>query len=774
MARSVTFGGQTAFKPGALSKIVANAGTNVGLSATGIVALIGEAEGGEPGVIQTIDDPAGAKDLYRSGALADAIRIAFDSSNDARISGGAFRVLAYKTNNSTQASTHLPGDEALISDTENSGTSTTTVIEFTTGGLTVDAHIGRYLEVVSGERRRIVDNDATSCTVSPGFSAAPASGSALKILETQMIVTSRDYGVHTNQVSVEFEQGVTTDTSVITLAFEDEVEQSPELGGTSYLDIKYVGGPQEDTGTVGTVTATTFELDVASAPTLNAWAGMFVRFSNGLQRLISGNTAADPSVVTLDSAHALSTAEQAEVDATTAEIIDVTSATVSITGANGVATGLSSAVLPTADDLSLTWSTLGISTLRELVDYLNANTNYEAVVPAGVNSDTTLLSSYDYGTRNTTVDVRFDDQIDYVNKGTFRRDLQVSVDWINDFSELATAVKATGGTGEGSELPLYTGGVTSSTRDVAIYLTGGTRGISTNTNFQSGFDAMIEERANHCIPLISEDLTNEGNGSTATIASVAAQLSAYIDDANSSAKNEQGGYLGFKGTRTEVLAQAASLNNDNIHLFPQQFTVLDVDGTLVQQPEWSSAVAAAGMRSGADIGEPLTYKFIKTFAVDQDSSWSPKNLTDINKLIEGGVMFAEQVTGGFRWVRDLTTHLQDDNVVFTGGSTRDAVRYVAYDLRTFLEDRFTGTKATPATVTAIKTSAAAKLSTYVTEEILVESLDPETQSQTLPGYRNLRVTISGNVASLFVEIFPVTSVDFQLITINVSLPTLAA
>lgn len=777
MTRSVTFGGVTQFKPGGLTRINANALTPIGLTATGIVHILGEADGGAPGTngVVIIDDPALAKELFRSGPLADAIRVAFNPSGDNRIPGGAFRVIAYKTNASTQSSIQLPGDEAAVADT-STGASTTTVITVTTGGLVPDAHIGRWLQLdASGEKRRIVDNDATTITVSPGFSAAPANTDAVSILNSQLVVTSRDYGAHTSQVSVELEPGVGQGV-VVTLAFEDVVERSDEIGGNSKLNLKYVGGPVLETGTIAITDGTTFTLDGAAAPSANAWDALFVRFADGTQRLIASHDTSDPTTITLDSGHALSAADQAALDGTTATVVNVTSATASFTGANGSATGLSTAVLPTADDLSLNFATLGITTLRGLVDYINGNTNFEATIPAGVNADTTLVADYDFGDRNTAVDVRFDNEILPDTNGSFRQDLSAVVNWVNTFSTLAVAAKADTASDEGSELPDFTGGVQGTVRDIPVFLVGGARGISTNSSFQAGFDQLIQLRGNHVVPLISQDLVNEGKGSTATVESVAAQLKEQVQKARTTDKNEMGGYLGFKGNKTAILEQAAALNDGDVQIFPQQMGFLDVDGTLKTFGEWGSAIAAAGMRSGAnEVGEPLTFKTVNTVTLTQDPSWSPTDRTDVNQLLAGGVMFAEVTSAGLvRWVRDLTTHIQDDNIAFIDGNTRDAVRFIAYDLRTFLEDRFTGVKATPANAAAIRDSVQVKMAEFLEDNIIVESLDPETETTIIPGFRNLRVFIEGNVATIRVEIFPVTGIVFQLNDIFLQLPRLAA
>jgi hypothetical protein len=413
--------------------------------------------------------------------------------------------------------------------------------------------------------------------------------------------------------------------------------------------------------------------------------------------------------------------------------------------------------------------------LRELVEYLNANTNYEAAVPDGVNPDTTLLSTFDFGTRATTVIIRFDELITPNTHGTFRRDLQVLIDWINDFGELATATRATTGTGEGSELPQVTGGVFGTVRDIPVYLVGGARGISSNASFQAGFDALIEARGNHCVPLISENLTNEGYGSTATMASVAAQLLAHVTLGRLAGKNEMGGYLGYKGTLDGWIAQLNAMNDADIQVTSQQMSFLNAAGDLTVMTEWAAAVAAAGMRSGAnEVGEPLTFKYIKTPAVTQDSSWDPANLTNINRILANGGMFAEEVATGIRWVRDITSYVVDDNIAFMDGNTRDVVRFVAYDLRDYLENRFTGEKATPATVASIREATAAKMAEYLTDNIIVESLDPETESTLIPGFRRLVVRIAGNVATVRVEIFPATGIVHILNDIFLQLPVLAA
>jgi hypothetical protein len=307
-----------------------------------------------------------------------------------------------------------------------------------------------------------------------------------------------------------------------------------------------------------------------------------------------------------------------------------------------------------------------------------------------------------------------------------------------------------------------------------VYLTGGARGISSNSNWQAAFDLLLPQRRQGVVALIAEDLTNLGYGSTATYASVAAQLASHISQGNGIDKNEGGGYIGFKGTLTELISQANTFNSADIQICAQTQQVLDVDGNSVVQPEWASAAIAAGMRAGMpEVGEPLTHKYFRTAAMDQDSSWDPLDRTDANMLIQNGVLFAETIRGkGTRWVRDLTTYVQDDNLAFMEGSVRDVARYISYGLRTFLEDRFTGIKNTPATASSIKEGAVAYLEAARGDNIIVDSTDDS--GSVVRAYHNLRVNISGDIARVRVGIFPAVGINFQLTDIFLQLPTQSA
>lgn len=550
-----------------------------------------------------------------------------------------------------------------------------------------------------------------------------------------------------------------------------------------------------DSGAVVDGSSSTVTLPADMDFALNELAGlvMVIKNASGVvqeMRTITSNTAGVSSVVTVD--YAFTTAPQGTgstpVGTDTYEIRYTTAATVSITGASGVATALSSSVAvdggSAAADLAITFS--ANQTITELVNEINGNSSYTAYVPNGINGDTSLAKYLDFDQGSTAVGIRNSrDAVSTPPNSTynipvpwenhFRQDLNEFVNSITNTSELVTIERSTSAaTGAGRGRPEFTGGSAGNAGDVFKYLTGGTRGTSTNSDWQDAFDLLLQVRCNHVVPLISEDLVNQGYTSSATFASVAAQLASHVSLAAGIEKSERGGYIGMKGTRTELINQANAFNAADVQLTGQRLTRLNALDTLAELDEWSSAVCAAGMRSGvAEVGDPLTWKYFRTTELNQDSSWEPLDKTDANLLIKNGVFFAETIRGkGTRWVRDLTTWVKDDNLAYSAGSTRDAVRFVAYGLRTWLEDKFTGVKARPATATAVKEQTAAYLELARGDNIIVDSEDDE--GNFVYAFHNIRVGISGNIATIRVQIFPAVGIDFQLTTIHLQLPQASA
>lgn len=862
MTRSVTWNGMTQFRPGGLTRVNANALNQIGLSTNGIIGIIGEADSGAPNVLTIIDDPALSKDTFGSGPLADALRTLFNPSVDPRVPGGAFRAVCVKVNQSTQAT--LTRYNKVASDTTAAGSSTT-LINLTTGGLTVNAHVTNKLRI-NGEARAITANAAGTVTVSPGFSSAPAAGATVEFMAPMEILTTRPYGDEANATKFEYEAGASSGQAWTTV-YGDKSQISDDFGGRAVLQVEYKGSNAEvirDSGsssgggatsivdatkawgingfqyffvrasgggltnpvlrkisandgtsltvasmagspgagmTYAIVTgkvrsgtavsggASTVTLEATVDIALNELAGLIIAITGGTgagqKRVIASNTAGVSSVATVSTAWTTQPAADS-----TYEIRYATECKGSMLGAAGVATGFKTMLakdgaVSSTQDLSVTF-TPGMN-LQTLVNLINANPAYAAYVGSGINGQTVLAKDFDYDAGSTSVEIRQDRSavltppsptanVPVAWANCFRQDMLAEINSVNNANQWLTSARATSaGLGAGSGRPEFTGGVVGTVGDYYDQFTGGSRGISANSNWQDAFDLLLTTRCNAVVMLASQDLANEGLGSTATFSSLCAQMASHLSVANGIGKSERGGYVGMKGTRDQVITKGNSLNNADIQLSAQEHYVLDVDGNLKWLPEWISAVMAAGMRAGMpEVGEPLTHKYIGTYGMRQDSSWDPLDRTDANLLIQNGILFAETIDGkGTRWVRDITTYVIDDNMAFMEGSVRDVVRYVSYGHRTILEDRYTGVKAKPTNAAGIKDTGCEYLEQCRSQNIIVDSTDPRTGAF-VKAFHNYRVNISGDIATIRVEIFPVVGINFQLNDIYLQLPSQAA
>lgn len=780
MARSVTFNGITRFRPGGITRINAEDLNQIGITAGGVLGLIGEADGGAPGSesgLIALRDPSLATSLFRDGPLVDAIKLAFQSSADPLVPGGAAQVVIYKTNASTKSKVHLPSFGNNLVSTAAAAGATTTVIPVA-ATLVASALVDRWVKIELSALpgtptflRRITANTTGAITITPALPSSPVALDTVDILSTIIEVESRDYGQHTSDISVNLDYNPTDESYQVAVDFEDQQQISPTLGGQlrNYLHVVYRGGSTAATTTV--VAGSTLSVINVTPASLVAGAHAnqtcIIRDASQNLKAISKVTTNGTGDITL--AVPLTAAP---VATDTIELKAVTNAIGYFQGANGAATNFIASITGVlGDDLNI--SIPAGLTIRQLAGLINANTNYLATIPAAINGDIELATAFDFNTATVSLQTSYSGT---VSTSGFRQNLKEIVAWINSSAAYVVASRYTvdaldGSCGNVVDYPNTSG----DPLPFVFQLYGGVRGFSTNIEFQAGFDAMLLRVVDEVVPLIDQDLANEGYGSTATWASVAAQLVDHVSAARGAACLERGGWLGFRGTKSEIIVAANSVNDADIALVAQNPTIVGVSGSLVQKGPRELAVMGASMRLGVgEIGEPLTNKYLRASAVSQDSSWNPASVTDSGDFIQNGVMFAETIPGqGTKWVRDMTTWVKDDNLAFSEGSVRDIVRYVAYNLRNAIDARFTGRKATPATISAVKDTACSLLEVYRQQNIIVDSTDPAT-GQTIRAYYGLKVFSDGDIIRLNVGIFPVPGINFELIDIFLSLPTQSA
>lgn len=430
---------------------------------------------------------------------------------------------------------------------------------------------------------------------------------------------------------------------------------------------------------------------------------------------------------------------------------DGSAATMTIAGATQDAKTLVTSLTGQTDGSANLNIILKNYTMKTLVDYINSQVGYSATLNS-VPKSAKLGKELDPVTAG-----------DIKTAPVIQRRLQYEIlDLINSSARVEATIQAV------SVVGLIDNGTT--------FLTGGAKGASTNSNFSAGFSASLAENYNVLLPAISRDASADiadsiqgftDAASTYTVASVLAAASAHIQ-LRGDTKNRKEAQL-FGGIRASTKASAfasiAAIGIPEAQVCMQDCLALDATGTLRYMHPHVLAAAAAGMRTGQAVGEPLTFKYPNVLGmghfINPETGLSTGDFnpgTDYDAAISNGVLFLEKASGGFRWVVDNTTYGIDDSFIYNRGSVVAAAQFVQRTLRETAELIYVGKKLSNGAADSIKNAVRNKL-----RELNAPDVNIITASEDAPeGFREdtFIVTVIGNTAKVQVEFKPVQGLDF--------------
>lgn len=363
-------------------------------------------------------------------------------------------------------------------------------------------------------------------------------------------------------------------------------------------------------------------------------------------------------------------------------------------------------------------------TVQQLVDRINAVASFTATVLDG-NGQKPALNGLD---TVATQDVK-------TALYTAKADLQAIVDWLN-------------GTGEGFLNATRVANAGTLPANLAFtYLTGGTDGTVTNTDWSNAYTTLQQVDAQWVVPITSDP-------------SIHAMNDAHCAFMSGAGKMERRGIVGMAAGSTDVqaIAAAKALNSDRTSLVHLGYFDFDDNGNLALLPPYMMAALVAGMFAGVNPGTPLTNKSIKARGLERNL----RNPTDTDQLIKAGVLCVENTAQGYKVVQSITTWLVNKNYNRVEVSTGVAVDFVARNVRNAV-DVLRGEKGTP-----ILLSRAVSL----TESTLRELARQEPQGPGVitgdavkPPYKNIRASLDGDVLRIEFECQPVIGVNYVLVSI---------
>lgn len=364
-------------------------------------------------------------------------------------------------------------------------------------------------------------------------------------------------------------------------------------------------------------------------------------------------------------------------------------------------------------------------TVQELVDAINAVSGFTASVEDG-NGSSPTSNGLD---TVTSQDVK---TADY----TARADLQAVVDWFN--SDAEGFVNATRAATVGT-LPAAT---------PFAYLTGGTNGTTTNTEWTNAFNTLQTADVQWVVPVSSDP-------------AIHAMADSHVAFMTQNALKERRAAVGTPLATSDAtaLTLAKAINSDRTSLLHLGIYDYDEAGKLKLFAPYITAAMFAAAFCGMNPGTPLTSKSLKVRGVERKL----RNPTDTDALLRGGVVPIENTPTGFRVVQSISTWLTNRNYNRREQSVGIALDYTARAWREALAN-LKGGKSTP---------QALGLAVSQSQTILSELAKPESAGglgvlagdADNPPFRDIKAKLVGDRIEVTGQVSPVIPTNYVSITI---------
>lgn len=361
-------------------------------------------------------------------------------------------------------------------------------------------------------------------------------------------------------------------------------------------------------------------------------------------------------------------------------------------------------------------------TIQALVDRINTVADFTAAVLDG-NGAKPALNGLDAVSAQSVKTTTY----------TAKANLQAAIDWINGQSEgYVTATRA------GSSVP----------NNVPFtYLSGGSDGTITNTEWSNAFTTLQSSDVQWVVPLSSD-------------ASIAAMADAHCAYMSNIARMERRAIVGTASATSDSAAidAAKAINSDRTSLVHLGYYDYDVNGNLKLYEPYVLAALMGGAFAGVNPGTPLTNKSLKLRGIERNL----RNPTDTDALIQGGVLCVENTPTGYRVVQSISTWLTNDNYNRVEVSTGVALDYTARSVRNVVAD-LKGAKGTPQTIGLAK----AKVETVLRQLAVPDPSGPGVLAGDAanPAYKNITVSLVGDVLAIAFQCSPVIPVNYIPVTI---------
>jgi hypothetical protein len=364
-------------------------------------------------------------------------------------------------------------------------------------------------------------------------------------------------------------------------------------------------------------------------------------------------------------------------------------------------------------------------TVYQAVAAINAVPGFTAAVLGGF-GNTPTLNGLDFVTTQDVKTALF----------TATANLQAVVDWFNSPAEpLLTATRVAGAGTVPVPIP-------------QTYLTGGSDGIVTNTQWSNAFTAAQALTTVYWGVALSVD---------PAIHVMADAHAVYMSNVVGSRRRMISG-MALGSTDAQAIAEAYSLNSPRSALVHLGVYLYNATGALTLYEPYITAAMVAGAFSGLNPGTPLTNKLLNIKGIER----TLLNPTNTDQLITGGVLCVAPTATGYRVVQSISTWLGDSAFDKVELSTGWAVDYALQTIEGAL-DIYKGKKANALTL-------AQEVQTVKTTLTLLAKPEPQgvgvlAGDAASPAFKGITGTINGDVTAISFQMSPVIPNNYILVNV---------
>lgn len=680
--------------------------TPVGIGATGVIAIIGEADGGEDFANEilkdnffTPDQASQVQQKYIAGPIVDAFRALSAPSADADITGSVNRIYILKTNSGAKAQATIDTNYGTLQ-SKNFGK---------------DGNKIKYQITAS----QMEDTPSAISGVVPAFGAA-LDGAVLNfrlnggVLATITLSNTpadhADIATLVTELNALLPAGITADPGVATNTFELNVDADSanyRKGWGKTLEI--VSGDLLDLALVAGIYKSAAESEIEMS---------IIRSDIGLNETLEAK-----GQIALEIGYVGSTATLS---------ISNNTLTTTVTGGSG-------------SNLSIDLSQY--STVTDLAAFISAQAGYSAAATVAA----AQMSPKDLD-KVTAIGICVS------GSGLKAGRIKKSIKNFKDAIATSSAVEFVATDVDGLPSPMAS----------ASFLNGGDKGGTSGANIVDALTKLEGIAVNFVVPLFSRDASEDitealtESSSTYTIDAIhAATKSHALKMSTAKLKRHRVAMLSYKGSYAETESKASSLASYRCYLTFQDVDQVNSQGEVKTFAPWYSACVAAGMQA-AGFYKSFTNKLANVISYRDPVGFDSGSPGDVEQALLAGLLLLQSATSGVKWVSDQSTYGIDSNFVYNSLQAVYAADVLALDLAESYQTQFVGKSLADVTRADGLAFLAQKMDIYRRVKLIASSDDAPL------GYKNEDVQISGPIMTVKVEIKLATTIFFIPISIDIS------